>query len=447
MTAASLAPAASEGAAAGGSRLVPSVLLAAAIATVAADAMTPRDLSLGEDAPEWNTDPAILAFQVMRAATALLLLASAVAAVTGGIRRGLPRPGLGLWAGYAAFVLTCFVVPAFAGAVPGVDARVLYPPVVFTALYLARAVPARRFDVVCKIALAVPVHASLAAAVIAPRHALAASFEGLVPWLDFRLYGVGGGAISLGVMSSLLLCVELVAPSRPAVHRLNLAAAALALFLAQAKTSWLFALAVIGLLVLARAARRLRPWLGVAPSARAAAALVLLLGVVGAAAAGAAALGRIDAASVRGAANLSTFTGRTYVWAVTLSTWLEHPVFGYGPGLWRGEFAQRFGPLWPHAHNQFIHTLGSAGLVGLAGLLLYLGAAARAALRAARVTLVPLVLLGGLLSQCLTNVPLLGAWLVEPLVVAHLLTFAALANGEKLAAGAAAEPGAAPQAG
>jgi len=44
-----------------------------------------------------------------------------------------------------------------------------------------------------------------------------------------------------------------------------------------------------------------------------------------------------------------------------------------------------------------------------------------------------------MLAHCLTNVPFLGQYLVEPLVVVHLLMFAALVNAEKLAPDGAAE--------
>jgi O-antigen ligase len=143
----------------------------------------------------------------------------------------------------------------------------------------------------------------------------------------------------------------------------------------------------------------------------------------------------VDLSSVRGGENLFTLTGRTYIWATSLNTWLDDPVFGYGLGLWEGEYRATHAPLFPHAHNQFIQTLASAGVVGLLGLLAYLWVAVRSALRAAPVTPIPLLLLAAVLAQCLTNVPLRGQYLLEPLVVVHLLLFAALVNTEKLERG------------
>ena len=121
-----------------------------------------------------------------------------------------------------------------------------------------------------------------------------------------------------------------------------------------------------------------------------------------------------------------SLTGRTYIWATSVRTWLQSPVFGYGLGLWESErFRATYGP-FDHAHNQFLHALASAGLVGLAGLLGYLGAALAGALRAARADPTPLVLLAGNLSLCLTNTPLRAYYVLDAFVLLHLLLFASL---------------------
>jgi len=423
-------------------RLLPLIVLVVAFGVVVTDAITPRDLSAGEDSPVWNTDPNILAYDLSRAATALVVLASALAVTRAVIRRGFPRAGLPVWLGYLAFVGTNFVLPGVAGRVPGFDVRLLYPPVAFTALYLARPVTSAQLATLCRVALGASVYGSLVAAVVNPTQALAGNFVGFFPWLDFRLYGIGGGAISLGVQSAAFLAIEMVSPSRSRVRWLHLAAGAAALFLTQAKTSWLFVLAVVGYLVVRRLARRPVPTI-IGQGASAKALAVILAGLVGVAVAGLAAyqLALVDVQALRGGENIATFTGRTYIWATSLRAWLDDPVFGYGLGLWEGEFRARHAPLVVHAHNQFIHSLASAGVVGLMGLLAYLWVATRAALRAVPTTPIPLVLLAAVLAQCLTNVPLRGQYLLEPLGVVHLLLFAALVNTEKLErAGTGDEP-------
>ncbi len=411
--------------------LLPALLLLLTVGTLLTGALTPRDLSLGEDAPIWNASPDQLAFDLSRAFTALILLASLAAAARAVAVRGLPRAGLALWLAYLGFVATNYLLPGVAAREPGLDLRLLLPPLAFTGVYFARALPPARLAALAKATLLAFVYASLAAAVLRPAQALAPYLEGIVPGLPVRLYGVGGGATSLGALSSTYLALELLSPSpspgRWRWRRLHLAAAALALLLTQAKTSWLFVLLVLALLA-ARRAWGLLPRLGLGGGASARATWVLLActGAAGVAALAAARAARLDVASVQGGDNLMSLTGRTYIWATSVHTWLQSPVFCYGLGLWESErFRATFGP-FDHAHNQFLHALASAGLVGLAGLLAYLGAALAGALRAARTDPTPLVLLAGNLSLCLTNTPLRAYYVLDAFVLLHLLLFASL---------------------
>lgn len=421
-----------------GPLLVPALLLAVAAGTLLTGALTPRDLSLGEDAPIWATGGDQHAFHLSRAVTAAALLASLLASARVVLVRGFPRAGLGLWLAYLGFIATNFLLPGLTGREPGLDARLLLPPIAFTAVYFARAVPAARLLALAQGTMVAFVHAGLAAAVLRPTQALAGYLEGVIPGLPVRLYGVGGGATSLGALSSAYLAVELVAPTRSRWRPLHLLAAAAALLLTQAKTSWLFLLLVGGALA-ARALWRRHGWLGLGdgPSARATHRLLLAGAAAALLALGAAAVARLDAGSVQGGQNLTTLTGRTYIWATSVRAWLDDPVFGYGLGLWESErFRATHGP-FDHAHNQFLHSLASAGLVGLLGLMAYLGTALLAALRAARSSPAPLVLLAALAFLCLSNTPLRAYYLLDAFALLHLLLFALLVNAEKLAEGAA----------
>lgn len=290
----------------------------------------------------------------------------------------------------------------------------------------------------CKSVLLAFVYSSLVAAALMPSHALAAYAEGIIPGLPVRLYGVGGGATSLGALSSAYLAVEMVSPSPSRWRLLHLVAAATALLLTQAKTSWLFVL----LAALALAAHRLwrrppSPGPGEGSSARATRALLVACGVAGLLGLAAAQVASLDLRSLPGGENVLSLTGRTYIWATSVRAWLDDPVFGYGLGLWESAgFRAMHGP-FDHAHNQFLHALASAGLLGLLGLLGYLGAALAAARRAARTSAVPLVLLAGVVSLCLTNVPLRAYYVLDAFTLLHLLLFSLLVNAEKLAAEAA----------
>ena len=177
---------------------VPAFLLLVTAGTLALGALVPRDLSLGEDAPIWNTSRDLLAFDLSRAITAVALLASVATITLATIRKGFPRAGLSIWLSYLAFILSNFVLPGFAGQVPGFDYRLLLPPVAFTAVYFAQPMATDQLVALCKSALLAFVYSSLAAAVLMPAQALAAYAEGIFPGLPVRLYGLGGGATSLG---------------------------------------------------------------------------------------------------------------------------------------------------------------------------------------------------------------------------------------------------------
>ncbi len=412
--------------------LVPGIVLLVTFGTLVSGALIPRDLSLGEDAPIWNTNRDLVAFDLSRAATAVVLFASVATITVAVIRRGFPRAGLSIWLSYLAFILSNFVLPGIAGRIPVFDYRLLLPPVAFTAFYFARPMAIERLVTLCKAALLAFVYGSLLGAVVLPAQALAAGYEGLIPGLDARLYGIGGGATSLGTLSSIYLAIETVSPSRARTRYLHLAAAAAALVLTQAKTSWLFALAVVGYWGFRRLRHRL-PSLAVGAGVSARVTRILLLSCGAAVLVGLAALyvGRADFTSLRGGENLLTLTGRTYIWATSLTVWLDDPVFGYGLGLWESEgFRARYGG-FDHSHNQFIHSLASAGVFGLLGLLAYLRAALVTCARAARTSAVPLVLLAGVLVLCLTNTPLRAYYVLDAFALLHLLLFAFLMQAEK----------------
>jgi O-antigen ligase len=105
---------------------------------------------------------------------------------------------------------------------------------------------------------------------------------------------------------------------------------------------------------------------------------------------------------------VATLTGRDLIWDITIKTWLENIFFGYGIGLWDLEFRTRYGMLYVGgAHDQFLQTLGDAGLFGLVFLLAYIGMYFSMAIKcfsASRGVLVSL--LGVIVAQFTTETPL-----------------------------------------
>lgn len=418
---------------------LPALIVLVVAGTLVQGALTPRDLSLGEGAVVTATGGDLVASSLSRAFTAAALLLSLAAVTAALILRGFPRGGLSIWLLFLVYFLTNFVFPAFLARVRGLDVRLLYPPLVFTGVYFARPLGPGALVTACKLALGAFIYGALVGAVLVPDHTVASDYSGLIPALTIRLYGIGGGATSLGAQAAAFLAIEAVAPSRSWTRHLHVLAALVVLVLTQSKTSWVFIL-LVGLYWLYRGVERwlfredteeaaeagstwLWRWLFRAASACA----VLGLAV--------AAFGFLASAEQIGTSNIQTLTGRTYIWETTFRLWLDSPVFGYGLGLWDTEaFRAEYGS-FAHAHNQFLHSLGSAGLVGLVGLLVYFGSAWATSVRAARTNAVPLVLLALVTAQCLTEVPLRLPYILDPYAVLHLLLFASLVQAEQVEAG------------
>jgi O-antigen ligase len=107
-------------------------------------------------------------------------------------------------------------------------------------------------------------------------------------------------------------------------------------------------------------------------------------------------------------AQIETLTGRTQIWDITLQGWHESDLFGYGREIWGAERMLKFRLFHVgQAHNQFVQTLGEAGLMGMVLLLAYLGVMLHAALSrfaASRGLVLSLYVL--VFARCVTEAPL-----------------------------------------
>ena len=84
-----------------------------------------------------------------------------------------------------------------------------------------------------------------------------------------------------------------------------------------------------------------------------------------------------------------TFTGRTTIWQAALNGFFLNPFFGYGPDLLDEQYRAAYLGVFnaaAQAHNQFVQTLGGAGLVGLTSLAALLIGIVRNGLRASSIT-------------------------------------------------------------
>ncbi|RPH41802.1 MAG: hypothetical protein EHM87_18705, partial [Burkholderiales bacterium] len=126
---------------------------------------------------------------------------------------------------------------------------------------------------------------------------------------------------------------------------------------------------------------------------------------------------------------LTTLTGRVAIWDVAIAEWRDNLLFGYGPSAWDKDFRARIGMQFAFtAHNQFLQSLSTAGLVGLlttVGYVATLGWLSVTAPRAERG--LALALLSILMSRILTETPLHIATPFSNEFLPHFLLFSLLA--------------------
>lgn len=377
---------------------------------------------------------------VQRLLTALLLALCIARVVNQLVRRRWLQPdgSTGLYVALLFYFLTNNVLNGVFGTVPGFDHRQVYPIALFLLAYAARDEPIEDIVDWAKIAVLGMLALSLVAAVLVPKLALQPNYRGWLPFLHFRLWGVGSHPNSIGPLALTYLLLDHLQPYR---HRLVRAAGigvALGVcLLAQSKTDWAILFLFGPILYWRRrdgAARRL-DLAGVLGGVLVLALLVL-----------AALLFQYSDAATRlahtqAASDISTLTGRSRIWQVAIEEWLRNPVFGYGPHLWSPEFREQVGmPFAFHAHNQVLQCLSAAGVVGCLALLVYVVFLGRGALRAAPATRnVSVALLVMLLIQCVTEIPLaLSVFSGDALT--HLILFQLALRGARAPAAARTAP-------
>lgn len=294
---------------------------------------------------------------------------------------------------------------ATVAGVPAFNHKSLYLPIVLGALIALPRVDLVRLIGHLKLILAVVMAMNLVTAIAFPGFALLRPYAGQLPGIDFRLYGVTAQANTLGPIALLLLLLELYFPSRTLVRWPILALALLNFLLAQSKTAWITAFAVV---VIAYLPYRFMTLQARSDGHVAAIKLILALiaGLIGITLAAA----NVDVDRLLSDDVLS-LTGRTTIWATTLAELDRYPLFGYGPELWGLEYRMQMGNLAAgQAHNQFIQTLGESGLVGFVLLLAYLGILLRLALLSFKASHgFSLALYVLIFVRCITEAPLRGA--------------------------------------
>jgi O-antigen ligase len=318
------------------------------------------------------------------------------------------------------FAITSYVLPAILGTKPGFDHRLSYPILVVLVLLVGEP-RAPELVTLIKWSLVVFFLLSLAFIVIDPNRVLAPGFQGFVPGLRSRFWGLASHANAIAPMAVTCLFLELFIPSRRLLQRaLVIFLSAVIIVLAQSKTAIVAVAigAVTALYVRHAYTRRMSPGASVARPHLGQVAvflggLTVVLGLLLASV-----FGILDdltsrLAGSKLASDAQTLTGRDVIWRVAIEEWNRSPWFGYGTSLWGLDYRLQVGLNYAfHAHNQFVQTLAEAGLVGLLGLLPLYAALIIAAIKTSASTRgASLALLLLLFLRSVTEVPLRPAGL------------------------------------
>jgi exopolysaccharide production protein ExoQ len=245
------------------------------------------------------------------------------------------------------------------------------------------------------------------------------AYVGLIPGFASRLLGVTAHANSLGSVACALLILEAAEPSkRRWLNACIVTAAGVALIMTQSKTSILTAL--LGLVIIwgTRMGADISDKNNRNRSKNGSLIAIGLLVIfcVSTAVFGAWAMfseGHLMASlesklNARAVGDLSTGTGRLWIWTAAIKGGLENPLFGQGADFWNLHNRLRLGLSGAvTAHNLYLQVFSRSGFVGLAALLAFLFFLIRYAVRAAKVTGGgSIALITVLLVRAMTEVPI-----------------------------------------
>lgn len=276
-----------------------------------------------------------------------------------------------LWLAAMIYYTLSVLVSGVLGHFGELNINLVYAPIVFTAVALLVSSNYKMTLQSLRWILLIPLLGSLLAMWVAPNLVLETGYKGLIPGFSIRLAGLTEHANSLGAIAVIGLFLELSKYVHDKPNVFFLLISGTNLVLAQSKTSW--AIAAIGFFVFGLNAVRNRRLqygkghvdLAILCSAFFMATIIILF-----------ALFRLDSllnfldADQTG---LVSFTGRTKIWDMTVDEFMNNPISGYGPSIWDPFYRFRRGMMHVgQAHNQYIQTLGQAGILGILSLAFYI---------------------------------------------------------------------------
>jgi O-antigen ligase len=341
------------------------------------------------------------------------------------------RQGRTLFLAFLFFYLTNVVLNNIFGAQPAFEQRFLYALILVATVYFSRNQNRYFSTEAMKWGLLFFLAASCIATLVIPTIAVQNDYEGYLPGISIRLWGLGSNPNSIGPLSVVFLLLIAHKPfKRIWIQYPAVLIGVGTLLLSQSKTAWIAALISFSIFwgsrVIyfsaskknpARSPYELRNFAG--PILLCLIGIFLVIGI--------AVFNTYEQrlTTVADAQQITTLTGRTEIWSIAIDTWKNNPVFGYGSSIWNTEFRNRIGiSAALSAHSQFLQALSEAGTIGLLGLIIYLVALGRYAYSANRETRgLSLALFLVILVRAFTETPLDITTIFSGEFVTQLLLF------------------------
>lgn len=286
-------------------------------------------------------------------------------------KRHMGKPQFILWAAAMTYYIMSELVSGILGNFRGFDINMLYAPIVFTAVALLVSSDFVKSLRSLRWALLVPLLGSLLAMLVAPHLVLETGYKGLIPGFYYRLAGLTEHANSLGLLAAIALFLEYSKFVCTKPNPFFLLISFTTLVFTQSKTAWV--IVIIGFVILSLKSR----WEAYRQSRKQGDSLAILSGGIAfASIAVTLVIMKIDSLQNFLSADrtgLTTFTGRTRIWEITWNEFLSNPVSGYGPSIWDPLYRFQHGMMYVgQAHNQYVQTIGQAGLLGILSLAFYI---------------------------------------------------------------------------
>jgi O-antigen ligase len=236
-------------------------------------------------------------------------------------------------------------------------------PIFILAVYLSPRQDLKDFYKLIQIITLVFIYGSIIALIVNPSWAGDDYFSSWIG-LNYRFSGLLSHANGLGYLSVVSIMITVAVKQRKTIRALHIIASLFTLILSQSKTAWLALIIWVIYFLITRYIRGKKTMSSLLMFS-------ILIGIF------------ISIPLIIKYQSFFSFlpeevtslTGRTDIWNISIGEWRENPIIGYGPNFWNLDYRLSLGEqfLWAgQAHNQVLHTLGESGLLGIITLLVYL---------------------------------------------------------------------------